>query len=199
VHLPAFSISTTQDFGADFRHALSDKLQTELGSDAEMLATLRNLRVRGVGIVLWLCASECKRAPEKILQSVRDYWSAFPDLPPDLLVTCILCVKYDEKPGFGDWLGKLVGRDAGKGPLRSAVESLAGAVNDQPQAHVCVLPELKSATRKDIDEWIADAKDALSRHVSEAELRKMFGDLSALPMDDAIKHLEDLLQSRPRV
>jgi hypothetical protein len=58
---------------------------------------------------------------------------------------------------------------------------------------------LKSATRKDIDEWIADAKDALSRHVSEAELRKMFGDLSALPMDDAIKHLEDLLQSRPRV
>ncbi len=198
-YLPALEVGTTPDFGGDFRLQMSSKIQQpDFPDDTELLKCLRSLRVRGVVTVLQLCASECSRDPEKILQAVRDYWQGFPDAPPDLLVMCILCVKYDERPGVFGRLRKLVGRSPAASAARTAVEKLSASMAEQPQPHICVLPELKSVTRRDIEDWIAETRAKLRRHVPEAEFNKMFDDGPSLPMDDAIKHLEGVLDSQPR-
>ena len=198
-HLQALEIASAPDFGAAFRIAISNKIQKpETSNDIELLASLRSLNVRGLFVVLQLCASECGRGAEKILQTVRDYWQAFPGLPPDLLVTCILCVKYDEKPGMFDRLIKVVSRTPPASSTRSAVEKLATELAKQPQSQICVLPELTSATRRDIEDLIADAQDVVRRHVSDADYHKWFGGRPSLPMDIAINHLEEVLDPPPR-
>ena len=116
-------------------------------------------------------------------------------LPSDLMVICILCIKYDKVPA--GTVGCASSPGAHLRPVRRTVETLA-ATSRNSRTPVCVLPELKSVTRRDIDDWIAEVTGVLRRHVSEAEFNKMFDDGQSLPMDDAIKHLEGVLDSQPR-
>jgi hypothetical protein len=196
-HLVQLEVAGTSSLGADLRLELTSKMpQLEADSDAKLLASLRGMRLRSIVIVLQLNASECRRAPAKILEAVRDYWNQFPDLPRDLLLGCMLCIKYDKEPGLGPLLRKLTG-SSNADQLRKAVEAMAASAANEPGSGVCVLPELKSVTRKDIDDWLLEVRARVRRHVSEQDFHKMFDDGPSLPMDSAIKHLEDVLESQP--
>jgi hypothetical protein len=198
-YLPALDVDAATDFGAALRLEMSNKIpQAEFANDQELLACLRILRVRGVCVVLQVCASECRRDPAKILQTVVDYWRRVPDFPRDLLATCILCVKYDERPSLKHRLFKMAGRKTAASSMRLAVESLAAALDREPHPETCVLPELKSITPRDVQEWLVDTRKSLPRHVPDAEVDRMFDEKPSLPMDDAIKHLENVLQNQPR-
>ena len=198
-HLPALDVASSRDIGTDLRIELSNKIQRpEFATDQEMLDCLRNLRTRAVCVVLELCASECRSDPAEALRAAMDYWRRLPDVPDNLFVTCILCVKYDERATLKDrWL-KWTGRRITASAMRSAVDSLATSLSENPHPETCVLPELTSVTPRDVREWLVDTRDSLPRHVPEAELNSMFEANPTLPMDDAIKHLEDVLHGQPR-
>ena len=198
VYLPQVEVANSSSLGADLRAEMSDKLtQPEFASDAKLLAGLRGMRLRSIVVVLQLSASECRSAPAKVLQVVRDYWDQFPDLPRDLMLGCMLCIKYDKEPGLGSWLRKIAGGSNAE-QLRKAVETLAASAANESGSGVCVLPELKSVTRKDIDDWLLEVRAVLRRHVSEQDFHRMFDDGPAMPMDSAIKHLESVLDSQTR-
>lgn len=198
VYLPQVEVAGTSSLASDLRLEMSGKVpQLDSGSDAQLLASMRGLRLRSIVVVLQLSASECRRAPAKVLDAVRDYWTLFPDLPHDLMLGCMLCIKYDQEPGFGSWLRKVAGGGSSAEQLRKAVETLAASAANESGSGVCVLPELRSVTRKDIDDWLLDVRAVLRRHVSEQDFHKMFDDGPSLPMDRAIKHLEGVLDSQP--
>ena len=64
IYLPQLEVATTRSLGADLRLEMSSKIQQpEPRSDAELLASLRGMRLRSIVTVLQLSASECRRAP----------------------------------------------------------------------------------------------------------------------------------------
>jgi hypothetical protein len=198
-------LNVATDFESRFRSQLADELQVAaFESQMALFKCFCESRLRLIAPVLTVRSREDMRAGETYFDMTRDFWSEFPDLPTGLLLISLVCVKFESADQLT--IGSLV-----KPILRWAESRKIVRINQiirerilrfsesagRSAKVVCrVLPELISPTVNDVEEWATYVEVAAKlgkRHLSERRLQEIFGGKLALPMDDLIDRLSDLL------
>ena len=189
-------------FAREFRRAMADELQLPgCEQDSALLAGFNARRATVLAPVLALSSREAQAGQTGCLDLLLDYWSAFPDLPPGLAAMCFLSLKFAGAPPAkpGGFLRPLLSmfRPARPDPaqlLRDRIAALRERA-DPAGVVVChVLPELSPVTPEDVDRWaLAPEVSRHIRHLSDQKRREIFAGRPALPMDDVIEKLSDLI------
>lgn len=169
---------------------------TECEDEATLLDSLKNKGIPiGLFCMMPLRTSECGSRVAQVLEGIHRYWREFPDLPPALLVVCIVCLKFDVRDaGMFERVRRMLGAQSVETQASKAIAALEAAGRDDPRAPLYVLPRLKSVHVADIDRWLTEARDWLSRHVPDEQIKAALGGRDEAPMDTVITFLEGLIR-----
>jgi len=177
-------------FAREFRRKLWEEMQirTPCLGDEHLRRIFEERRARLIAPVLTLSSREAFAGTQTYFEILAEYWQSFPDLPEGLLVISFVSLKLS-----GD-------RAAPPAEVSLQARIRAFADQDDPAASVLrrVIPPLESVLPEDVSRWSQNPEVSarLPRRLSDRRLRDLFGDEPALPMDDVIDKLTDLLMAR---
>ncbi|MBB6091328.1 hypothetical protein HNQ60_000174 [Povalibacter uvarum] len=179
-------------FARGLRMEMGDKLQLQFANDRELIESLQDSRLGALIAVVQVRAKECRRAPAAIFDAIHGYWRNFPATARQMLVGCIISVKYDdaEQSGLMSWLPGTK-RERARDAIRLALRELQQRNGTMSQAPVCVLPELQSVTKQDLEQWVGTVRTKLPRHFAESDYVEMFGHADVATMDAVINYLQN--------
>jgi Domain of unknown function (DUF4062)/inactive STAND len=193
VYLSQTQPSATESFAPQIRANLAGKLLLyDCEDDEGIVDGLKRRKMpQWVFCVLELRASECGTRAAEVLATIHKYWQEFPELSPRLLIVCIVCFRFDDiETGL---LGRALRWLRGNPDTNLAKEAIAAlekSGRDDARAPMYVLPPLRSVTLGDIDRWIAEARDWLASHITEAHAKAVLGGRESAPMDRVITSLQ---------
>lgn len=150
VSLDPLSLGVYSDAGEAFRAELGNKLLDNRDATMKELSAYVHLSERPLLITSVFIDRDTLGTLRKTIPGMLDFWSQWPDLPPDRTVMHGLIVRfetrYGESPvesGAHEDVRRLLHRLADK----------AGGFKDYPAVAGGVLPELKSVQRGDVESW----------------------------------------------